>query len=242
MIATENFGTSLLGEVWYAEAESPTGPWVWTREDRHARRVQLLQSRSSIPISTKKAAVDLLRRHLHAHVLRQPRATPRYDYNQIMYKLDLADPRMNLPSVVVGGEEGGSSFLALDRAVWSIRCGSLAGRMGNASCKRGPGRRRQGDEAFVLCTGRRHGEADRRQRCRYTNMWEREGERRVYSTEADLKKEGYSRSEKARAGVVLARNRGETVRIATRGDSSRFRFRYTVEYFGGYRSEYPPSE
>jgi hypothetical protein len=28
MVATQQFGTSVLGEVWYAEADAPTGPWT----------------------------------------------------------------------------------------------------------------------------------------------------------------------------------------------------------------------
>jgi hypothetical protein len=39
-------------------------------------------------------------------------ATPRYDYNQLMYRLDLSDPRLALPRPVPG-----TDFLALDRAV-----------------------------------------------------------------------------------------------------------------------------
>ena len=34
-------------------------------------------------------------------------ATPRYDYNQIMYRLDLADPRLNLPVAVYRLARGG---------------------------------------------------------------------------------------------------------------------------------------
>ena len=28
MVLTEIYGTSMLGEIWYAEADSPVGPWV----------------------------------------------------------------------------------------------------------------------------------------------------------------------------------------------------------------------
>ena len=32
MITVESFGsTSVLGEVWYAEADTPLGPWVYAR-------------------------------------------------------------------------------------------------------------------------------------------------------------------------------------------------------------------
>jgi hypothetical protein len=39
-------------------------------------------------------------------------ATPRYDYNQLMYRLDLSDPRLALPRPVPGTDS-----LALDREV-----------------------------------------------------------------------------------------------------------------------------
>ena len=32
MIAVERMGTSYLGEVWYAEADTPQGPWVYARK------------------------------------------------------------------------------------------------------------------------------------------------------------------------------------------------------------------
>ena len=35
-----------------------------------------------------------LRRHLHAAFADRPPPTPRYDYNQILYRLDLDDPRL----------------------------------------------------------------------------------------------------------------------------------------------------
>ena len=32
MIATQIHGTSNLGEVWYAEADTPLGPWTYARK------------------------------------------------------------------------------------------------------------------------------------------------------------------------------------------------------------------
>ena len=36
-----------------------------------------------------------------------PFKTPRYDYNQMMYRLDLADPRLALPAPIYRTAEGG---------------------------------------------------------------------------------------------------------------------------------------
>ena len=40
-------------------------------------------------------------------------ATPRYEYNQIMYKLDLADPRLILPVAVYGNRDDEDSLATL---------------------------------------------------------------------------------------------------------------------------------
>jgi hypothetical protein len=43
-----------------------------------------------------------------------PNPTPRYDYNQVMYKLDLADPRLALPvPIYTSSEEHPAGFRAL---------------------------------------------------------------------------------------------------------------------------------
>lgn len=98
-IGVQSFGTSLLGEIWFAEAEALTGPWVNARKivthdaysfynpkqhpmlDKHRGRVILFEGTYTNMFSGNKDQ------------------TPRYDYNQIMYKLDLSDPRLRLPAI-----------------------------------------------------------------------------------------------------------------------------------------------
>ena len=85
-----------MGEVWYAEADAPEGPWtnavkIVTHEDysfynpkqhpmfdRHGGRVIYFEGTYTATFSGNRDK------------------TPRYDYNQIMYRLDLADPRLGL--------------------------------------------------------------------------------------------------------------------------------------------------
>ena len=95
MIAVQVFGApSNLGEVWYCEAEHPEGPWeravkVVTHDrysfynpvhhpffDQAGGRVIYFEGTYSVTFS------------------REGDPTPRYDYNQLMYRLDLADPRL----------------------------------------------------------------------------------------------------------------------------------------------------
>jgi hypothetical protein len=100
LIAQEAFGTSFLGEVWYAEAPALTGPWGRARKiithddysfynvahhpffDQEGGRLIYLEGTYTMTFSGTKIP------------------TPRYDYNQIMYRLDLSDERLR--SVQVG--------------------------------------------------------------------------------------------------------------------------------------------
>lgn len=92
MIVTQVGGTSFLGEVWYAEAESQVGPW------RDA--VKIVTHAKYSFYNPKQHPVFDKGRHIYfegtyTHTFSgNSQATPRYDYNQIMYKLDLADPRL----------------------------------------------------------------------------------------------------------------------------------------------------
>jgi hypothetical protein len=94
-IAVESGGTSsALGEVWYAEARDPLGPW------RKARRV-VTHERYSFYNPVHHDVLDREGGRLiqfegtYAETFSgNPTATPRYDYNQMMYRLDLDDPRL----------------------------------------------------------------------------------------------------------------------------------------------------
>ena len=85
---------SLLGEIWYAESEAPTGPWkdavkVVTHADYTFYNPKLHQE------FTDADSPILLFEGTYTKTFsgsRQP--TPRYDYNQILYRLDLDDPNL----------------------------------------------------------------------------------------------------------------------------------------------------
>ncbi len=94
MIATQSNGSSPLGEVWYAEAAKPTGPW------RRAIKI-VTHDRYSFYNPVHHAMFDQEGGRLiyfegtYTHTFSgNPVATPRYDYNQIMYRLDLSDERL----------------------------------------------------------------------------------------------------------------------------------------------------
>jgi len=94
MITVQQHGTSYLGEVWYAEAPDIIGPWgpavkIVTHEkysfynpvqheffDEDGGRFIYFEGTYTKMFSGNDIA------------------TPRYDYNQVMYRLDLDDPRL----------------------------------------------------------------------------------------------------------------------------------------------------
>ena len=98
MIFVERGGdASYLGEVWYAEAAAPEGPW------RDATRI-LTHDRYSFynpaqhPWFQGGGGRFVYFEGTYATTFsRDGDATPRYDYNQVMYRLDLADPRLAPP-------------------------------------------------------------------------------------------------------------------------------------------------
>ncbi|MBN1909507.1 MAG: hypothetical protein JW818_07210 [Pirellulales bacterium] len=96
MIFCEVGGTSMLGEIWYAEADHLTGPW------QHVRKI-VTHDRYSFynpvhhPFFDKDGGRQVFFEGTYTHTFSgNPDATPRYDYNQIMYLLELDDPRLKL--------------------------------------------------------------------------------------------------------------------------------------------------
>jgi hypothetical protein len=94
MIAGQQGGTSNLGEVWYAEAPELTGPW------RRAKKI-VTHDRYSFynpvhhPLFDQDSGRTIYFEGTYTETFSgSPVATPRYDYNQIMYRLDLADQRL----------------------------------------------------------------------------------------------------------------------------------------------------
>lgn len=97
LIAVQHGGKpSFLGEVWYAEAAAPTGPWT--------RAVKIVtHDRYSFYNPSHHAFFDedggrtIYFEGTYTFTFsRQPGQgrTPRYDYNQMLYRLDLDDPRL----------------------------------------------------------------------------------------------------------------------------------------------------
>jgi len=94
-VFVERSGTpSFLGEVWYAEADAPTGSW--------GKAVKILTHDNYTfynpclhPEFTADNSPFLVFEGTYTQTFAdKPLPTPRYDYNQMLYRLDLDDPRL----------------------------------------------------------------------------------------------------------------------------------------------------
>lgn len=97
LIALELWGKdspSLLGEVWYAEADAPTGPWGKAAKVASHPKYSFYNPRQH-PFFAKDGGRVIYFEGTYTHTFSgNPTPTPRYDYNQILYRLDLADERL----------------------------------------------------------------------------------------------------------------------------------------------------
>ena len=107
MVATEVGGSSShLGEVWYLEADSPLGPWTYARKIVTHERHSFYNPRQHPEFAQDHSRIIFFEGTYTHTFSGNPEPTPRYDYNQITYKLDLDDPRLNLPRPVYATEQG----------------------------------------------------------------------------------------------------------------------------------------
>ena len=88
----EAFGKpSAFGEVWYAEADAPTGPWGKAVKVLSHHNYTFYNPRLHAELTPAKSPVLLFEGTYSQTFADHPLPTPRYDYNQILYRLDLDD-------------------------------------------------------------------------------------------------------------------------------------------------------
>jgi hypothetical protein len=107
LIAVQSGGTSFLGEVWYSEGGTPLGPWVYARKIVTHDRYSFYNPKQD-PFFDRQGGRLIYFEGTYSNTFSgNPEATPRYDYNQIMYRLDLADSRLALPGPVYAADLDG---------------------------------------------------------------------------------------------------------------------------------------
>jgi hypothetical protein len=104
MIVSEVGGATVLGEVWYSESDRHEGPWINAiKIITHANKkndAHDFYNPTQHPFLDREGGRVIYLEGCYANTFSgNPHPTPCYEYNQIMYRLDLSDPRLKLPEM-----------------------------------------------------------------------------------------------------------------------------------------------
>ena len=114
-VLQQNWGATMIGEAWYFEGDTPLGPWIYgAKLHTHANPgtmgsyhfYNLLQH----PDYSKDGGRVIFYEGTYTSWLAGPdHDTPEYNYNQMMYKVELDDPRVILPVPVYHADSATTS-------------------------------------------------------------------------------------------------------------------------------------
>jgi hypothetical protein len=110
-IIQEQYGTSFLGESWYSEGDTPLGPWVYARKVVTHNDGYTFYNPDIIPYFSEAGGRIIFFDATYTATYTNLTPTPRYDYNEMMYRLDLDDPRLVIPVAVYATGVGTASDL-----------------------------------------------------------------------------------------------------------------------------------
>lgn len=94
MIGLEVGGTSVLGEIWYAEAPKLEGPWKRAVKIASHEKMDLYNPKQHPYFDQEGGKIIYFEGTYTASFAGNTNKTPRYEYNQVMYRLDLSEPRL----------------------------------------------------------------------------------------------------------------------------------------------------
>lgn len=86
---------SAFGEIWYAEAESPMGPWGKAMKILTHDTYTFYNPRIHPELTNEAMPFVVFEGTYTAEFADRAKPTARYNYNQILYRLDLDDPRLS---------------------------------------------------------------------------------------------------------------------------------------------------
>jgi hypothetical protein len=95
LITTQIRGTSMLGEVWYAEADRPEGPWVNAKKIMTHDKYSFYNPKQHPQFTSGDGRYVFFEGTYTQSFSGNTDPTPRYEYNQMMYRLDLDDSRLD---------------------------------------------------------------------------------------------------------------------------------------------------
>jgi hypothetical protein len=204
MIACQFGGASMLGEIWYAESDAPIGPWVYAVKVATHDRCDFYNPKQD-PMFDKDGGKTIFFEGTYTHTFSgNPDLTPRYEYNQILYKLDLSDPRLAIPTPVydVSDGEAPEAFAAAPPKRDKVRIaffapdrpfrGGVAVLAGKDGLRAG-GAEEKGALFYALPAEAKDPPAGARPLYEYQP---KNGGRPAYSADADMVLPGYVRQEK----------------------------------------------
>ena len=91
----ESFGKpSVFGELWYAEAAAPTGPWGAAVKILTHDNYTFYNPRLHPEFTPADSPILIFEGTYTEEFADHPPPTPRYNYNQMLYRLDLDDPAL----------------------------------------------------------------------------------------------------------------------------------------------------
>lgn len=94
MIGLEVNGASVLGEIWYAESAKIEGPWRRAVKIATHEKMDLYNPKQHPFFDEEGGKIIYFEGTYTASFAGNPNKTPRYEYNQLMYRLDLSDPAL----------------------------------------------------------------------------------------------------------------------------------------------------
>ena len=86
---------SAFGELWYAEADAPTGPWGPAVKILTHENYTFYNPRLHPEFTPGDSPILIFEGTYTMQFADKPAPTPRYDYNQVLYRLDLDDPALS---------------------------------------------------------------------------------------------------------------------------------------------------
>ena len=85
---------SIFGELWYAEAKTPLGPWGKAVKVLTHDNYTFYNPRLHPEFTGPNSSILIFEGTFTAEFAGRPDPTPRYNYNQVLYRLDLDDPAL----------------------------------------------------------------------------------------------------------------------------------------------------
>ncbi len=85
---------STFGELWYAEAPAPTGPWGKAVKILTHDNYTFYNPRLHPEMTPEGSPILLFEGTYTAEFANRPEPTPRWNYNQVLYRLELDDPAL----------------------------------------------------------------------------------------------------------------------------------------------------